>query len=106
MLHRPLESAQPARFHNRHMRFARHTLDCAAARAALLDLVVRLGLLLRWCGQAARALTVRLTFAGNGSWEKTRRLAEPSVHDDDLRALAYQVMDAAGLQRGRLTGLT
>ncbi|WP_420309232.1 hypothetical protein ACOB87_00510 [Streptomyces sp. YS-B37] len=27
------------------------------------------------------------------------------AHEDDLRLLAYQVMDAAGLQRGRLTGL-
>ena len=31
--------------------------------------------------------------------------AEPSAHDDDLRRLAYQLMDAAGLQRGRLTGI-
>ncbi|MEV7003797.1 hypothetical protein AB0N62_39965 [Streptomyces sp. NPDC093982] len=87
-------------------RFARHTLDGAGARAALLDLVVKLGLLLRRRGQAARALTLKLTFAGNSSWEKTRRLAEPSAHDDDLRTLAYQVMDAAGLQRGRLAALT
>ncbi|MER5938438.1 hypothetical protein ABT121_14075 [Streptomyces sp. NPDC001928] len=85
--------------------FPRHTLDGAAARAALLDLVVRLGLLLRRRDQAARALTLMLAFAGNGSWTKTRRLPEPSAHDDDLRLLAYQLMDAAGLQRGRLTGL-
>ncbi|MEU1259353.1 hypothetical protein ABZ445_39340 [Streptomyces chartreusis] len=87
-------------------RFARHTLDGAEARTALLDLVVRLGLLLRDRGQAARALTLTLTFAGDGRWEKTRRLAEPSGHDDDLRLIAYQLMDAAGLQRGRLTMLT
>nr|WP_306425515.1 hypothetical protein [Streptomyces hilarionis] len=37
-----------------------------------------------------------LTFAGGTSWEKTRRLAEPSAHDDDLRTLAYRLMDAAG----------
>jgi DNA polymerase-4 len=87
-------------------RFDRHTLDGADARAALLDLVVRLGLQLRRRGQAARVLTLRLTFAGGGSWEKTRRLVEPSAHDDDLRTLVYQLMDAAGLQRGRLTALT
>jgi DNA polymerase-4 len=46
-----------------------------------------------------------LKFAGGTSWEKTRRLAEPSAHDGDLRQLAYQLMDAAGLQRGRLTGI-
>ncbi|MFH9554519.1 hypothetical protein [Streptomyces sp. NPDC017435] len=31
--------------------------------------------------------------------------SHPSAHDDDLRALAYRLMDAAGLQRGRLTAL-
>ncbi|QNT98254.1 hypothetical protein HEP81_08026 (plasmid) [Streptomyces griseofuscus] len=38
-------------------------------------------------------------------WEKTRRLPEPSAHEDDLRTAAYQLMDATGLQRARLTGL-
>ncbi|RSN90109.1 hypothetical protein DMH26_28545, partial [Streptomyces sp. WAC 05379] len=85
--------------------FPRHTLDGAEARAALLETVVRLGLLLRRRDQAARALTLTLTFAGGGRWEKTRRLAEPSAHDDDLRLTAYQLMDAAALQRGRLMAL-
>lgn len=96
--------ALPAAATVRHA-FPRHTLDGAAVRAALLDLVVRLGLLLRRRDQAARALTIMLTFAGDSNWTKTRRLAEPSAHDDDLRALAYQLMEAAGLQRGRLTAL-
>ncbi|MFD3843020.1 hypothetical protein ACFWWC_43410 [Streptomyces sp. NPDC058642] len=86
--------------------FDRHVLDGAAVRSALLDLVVRLGTLLRGRAQVARAVTLILTFAGGGRWEKTRRLVEPSAHDDDLRTLAYQLMDAAGLQRGRLTGLS
>ncbi|MFD8306973.1 hypothetical protein ACFV29_32225 [Streptomyces sp. NPDC059690] len=85
--------------------FDRHVLDGADVRAALLELVVRLGLLLRRRGQAARAVTLSLRFAGGGRWERTRRPAEPSAHDDDLRLLAYRLMDAAGLQRGRLTGL-
>ncbi|MEU9391906.1 hypothetical protein AB0D86_18120 [Streptomyces sp. NPDC048324] len=85
--------------------FDRHVLDGADVRAALLELVVRLGLLLRRRDQAARAVTLTLRFAGGSRWEKTRRLAEPSAHDDDLRVLAYRLMDAAGLQRGRLTGL-
>ncbi|MFE5406478.1 hypothetical protein ACFQ9Z_35230 [Streptomyces sp. NPDC056580] len=46
-----------------------------------------------------------LRFAGGTTWQKTRRLAEASAHDEDLRALAYQLMDAAGLQRARLTGI-
>ncbi|MGW5371973.1 DNA polymerase Y family protein [Streptomyces sp. NPDC004009] len=86
--------------------FGRHTLDGASVRSALLDLVVRLGLLLRHRGQAARALSLTLRFAGGTTWERTRRLSEPSHHDEDLRTVAYQLMDAAGLQRARLTGLT
>ncbi|MGW2826408.1 DNA polymerase Y family protein [Streptomyces sp. NPDC001443] len=86
--------------------FPRHVLDGSEVRSALLSLVVELGQLLRRRGQAARALTLTLKFAGGASWEKTRRLPAPSGHDDDVRALAYQLMDAAGLQRGRLTGLT
>ncbi|MEV7130645.1 hypothetical protein [Streptomyces sp. NPDC093260] len=86
--------------------FTQHTLDGAAVRAALLDLVVQLGRLLRRRGQAARSLTLTLRFAGGATWEKTRRLPEASGHDEDLRTIAYQLMDAAGLQRGRLTGIT
>jgi DNA polymerase-4 len=86
--------------------FPRHTLDGAEVRATLLDTVVRLALLLSRRGQAARALTLTLKFAGGSTWARTRRLAEPSHHDDDLRGAAYQLMDAARLQRGRLTGLT
>ncbi|MFF3968042.1 hypothetical protein ACFYZI_41645 [Streptomyces griseorubiginosus] len=85
--------------------FDQHTLDGAVVRASLLQLVVQLGTRLRGRGQAARALTLTLTFAGNSSWEKTRRLAAPSAHEDDLRTTAYQLMDAAALQRGRLTAL-
>ncbi|GHE80464.1 hypothetical protein GCM10018771_72710 [Streptomyces cellulosae] len=66
---------------------------------------MQLGRGLRRRGQAARALTLTLRFAGGTSWEKTRRLTEPSAHDDDLRLLAYQLMGTAGLQRGRLTGI-
>ncbi|MER6274441.1 hypothetical protein [Streptomyces sp900105755] len=86
-------------------RFPHDVLDGAAVRSALLGLVVQLGSELRRRGQAARALTLTLTFAGGPAWEKTRRLPEPSGHEDDLRQLTYQLMDAAGLQRGRLTGL-
>ncbi|MFJ3981365.1 DNA polymerase Y family protein [Streptomyces fungicidicus] len=88
-----------------HRSFDRHTLDGAIVRATLLDLVVQLARLLRRRGQAARALTLTLRFAGGPNWTKTRRLPEPSAHDDDLRTLAYRLMDAAGLQRGRLTGI-
>ncbi|MGV9275597.1 hypothetical protein [Streptomyces griseosporeus] len=80
-------------------RFGRHVLDGADVCAAVL------GLLLCHRGQAARALTLQLAFAGGGQWEKAR-LVEPSAHEEDVRALACQLVDAAGLQRGRLTGVT
>ncbi|MFI1443218.1 DinB/UmuC family translesion DNA polymerase [Streptomyces fructofermentans] len=96
--------ALPASATVRHA-FARHTLDGTTVRATLLDLVVQLGRLLRGRGQVARGLTLTLRFAGGTSWEKTRRLPEASAHDEDLRTLAYRLIDAAGLQRGRLTGL-
>ncbi|WP_392893893.1 hypothetical protein [Streptomyces sp. LN699] len=85
--------------------FTREELDGPHARAALLALVVRLGALLRGRRQAARSLSLTLRFAGGTRWEKTRRLTEPSAHDEDLRTAAYRLMDAAGLQRARLTGM-
>ncbi|MEU3727764.1 hypothetical protein, partial [Streptomyces sp. NPDC031705] len=85
--------------------FTRQELDGPHARAALLALVVRLGAALRGRRQAARSLSLTLQFAGGSRWEKSRRLVEPSAHDEDLRTLAYRLMDAAGLQRARLTGM-
>ncbi|MEV7541076.1 hypothetical protein [Streptomyces sp. NPDC089915] len=85
--------------------FARQELDGPHARAALLALVVRLGAQLRGRRQAARSLCLTLQFAGGTRWERSRRLTEPSAHDEDLRTLAYRLMDAAGLQRARLTGM-
>ncbi|MFI1839990.1 hypothetical protein [Streptomyces olivaceoviridis] len=46
-----------------------------------------------------------MRFAGGSTWEKTPCLPEPSAHEDDLCMLAYQLIDAAGLQRARLTGI-
>ncbi|MER6215982.1 DinB/UmuC family translesion DNA polymerase [Streptomyces sp. NPDC001674] len=85
--------------------FTRQELDGPHARAALLGLVVRLGAQLRGRRQAARSLCLTLQFAGGARWERSRRLTEPSAHDEDLRTLAYRLMDAAGLQRARLTGM-
>ncbi|WP_405904925.1 hypothetical protein OG742_01600 [Streptomyces sp. NBC_00828] len=94
---------RPAHLHEREPRLPpRHTLDGAEVHAALLDLVVQLGRLLRRREQAARGLSLTLRFAGGPSWEKTRHLPEVSAHDDDLRTMAYRLIDAAGLQRGRL----
>ncbi|MFE9687806.1 hypothetical protein [Streptomyces sp. NPDC006285] len=96
--------ALPASTSVRHT-FDDHTLDGATVRAALLELVVQLGQLLRGRSQVVRGLTLVLRFAGGTSWERARRLPEASAHDDDLRTMAYRLIDAAGLQRGRLTAL-
>ncbi|MFE6153677.1 hypothetical protein [Streptomyces sp. NPDC057889] len=86
-------------------RFERQELDGAAVRARLLDLVVQLAATLRLRKQVARGLTLQLDFAAGTRWSKTLRLPEASAHDEDLRTAAYRLMDRAGLQRGRLTGL-
>ncbi|GDY68827.1 hypothetical protein SAV14893_082200 [Streptomyces avermitilis] len=41
--------------------------------------------------------------AGGTTWDKTPRLPQVSAYDDDLRTMAYPVIDAIGLQRGRIT---
>jgi DNA polymerase-4 len=85
--------------------FDHQVLDGMPVRAALLDLVVRLGVLLRQRGQVAQGLSLELAFAGGGTWSRTRRLADASAHEDDLRAVAYRLMDVAALERARLMGL-
>ncbi|WP_369386254.1 hypothetical protein AB5J72_00460 [Streptomyces sp. CG1] len=72
-----LSRALPASAAVRH-RFAHHTPDGAPVRAALLDVVVQLGLMLRRHEQAAQALTLTLKFAGGTSWDRSRRIPEPS----------------------------
>ncbi|MFJ2162765.1 hypothetical protein [Streptomyces sp. NPDC087856] len=56
----------------------------------MLGLVVPLGVELRRRDQAARALTLTLSFVGGPAWEKTHRLTGPSAREDDLRLLAYR----------------
>ncbi|MFD0059222.1 DUF6236 family protein [Streptomyces sp. NPDC127168] len=41
-----------------------------------------------------------MQFAGGTSWAKTRRLPEPSAHDEDLRTMAYRLIDMAGVLLG------
>ncbi|WP_343234109.1 hypothetical protein [Streptomyces actuosus] len=58
-------------------RFERHVLDGVDVRAALLTLVVDLGLLLRRRGHAARALTLQLAFAGAASGRRSVAWSNP-----------------------------
>ncbi|MGC0316958.1 DNA polymerase Y family protein [Kitasatospora acidiphila] len=94
----------PASARVRH-HFQRDALDGPEVRAAVLDLAVQLGAMLRGLGQAALAVAVVVRFAGGPPWERTVRLREPSAHTKDLSEAAYRLMDTAALQRGRITGL-
>ncbi|MEU3254689.1 hypothetical protein [Streptomyces sp. NPDC006997] len=86
--------------------FPRHTPGGAEVRAALLDLVSRLGHQLRHRHQAPGALTLALRFPDGPAWTTSRRPARPSAHHDDLRSTAYRLLDAAGPRRARLTAIT
>ncbi|MFI6449112.1 hypothetical protein [Kitasatospora sp. NPDC050543] len=87
-------------------RFERDVLEGSEARGVLLDLAVRLGRDLRGRRQAAGALTIQVRLADGAIWERTGQLKEPSAYTQDLRAAAYRLMDAAGLQRARITRLS
>ncbi|MFH8469092.1 hypothetical protein [Streptomyces sp. NPDC017991] len=95
--------ALPASTSVRHS-FVEHAPDGAVGHAVLLDLIAQLELQLHQRGQVARGLTLSLRFVGDTWcetwWEKIRHLPEASAHDDDLRTMAYRLIDAASLQRG------
>ncbi|WP_246144808.1 DNA polymerase Y family protein [Actinacidiphila oryziradicis] len=82
------------------------TLDPGRLRTELLDAAVAVGDRLRRRHQAARTLTLDVTFADGSRIERTRTLREPTTHTEDLRTLAYAIFDALALQRARVRGLT
>ncbi|MFG3348635.1 hypothetical protein ACGF1Z_26690 [Streptomyces sp. NPDC048018] len=85
--------------------FERDMLDPVLLRAALLDLVVTLAERLRAREQIARGLTLTVRLADGARVEKTRRLAAPSAHTDDLRTVLWQIWDAMAYQRARIRRL-
>ncbi|MYT72470.1 MULTISPECIES: hypothetical protein [unclassified Streptomyces] len=93
--HRPVTPRlHPESVNVRHT-FAHQELDSARVRARLLDLVVQLGAVLRERDQAARAVSLHLTFASGTTWEKTRRLTEASAHElPPLRGLSSMTFAA------------
>ncbi|WP_406301078.1 hypothetical protein OHA61_00190 [Streptomyces sp. NBC_00885] len=84
-------------------RFSTDTPAPDLIRAALLSCAVELGELLRGRRQAAKAVTLTLTFAGSGQLIRSRQLpGGPSAHTDDLRDLAYDLYRSMALQRARV----
>ncbi|NWF30927.1 hypothetical protein HW130_32575 [Streptomyces sp. PKU-EA00015] len=84
-------------------RFPTDTLAPDLVRSALLSLAVELGERLRGRRQAAKAVTLTVTFADRTQLHRSRRLpGGPSAHTDDLRDAAYEVYRSLGLQRARV----
>ncbi|MBY8887287.1 hypothetical protein K7472_20940 [Streptomyces sp. PTM05] len=86
----------------------RHELDRnGRARTALLDTVVTVASRLRQRRQVAGALSVHVEWVGNAAAiTRTRTLAEPTAHTEELRVAAYQLWDGLGLQRARIAALS
>ena len=103
---RPVTPSEPPHSLAGHHDFDRDTLDAATVRAALLTIVVGLGDTLRDRRQAARALTLTVTFADRSRLIRSRTLPEASAHTEDLRLAAYRAFDSLGLQRARVRGVT
>ncbi|MFI8769406.1 hypothetical protein ACIGN6_31505 [Streptomyces sp. NPDC053792] len=85
--------------------FDRDVYDPALVRAALLDLTVTLGQRIRGRDQIARKMTLTVRFADGSAIDRTRALAQPSAHTDDLRVAVFRILDSLGFQRARIRRL-
>lgn len=79
--------------------------DPVLVRAALLDLTVTLGQRIRGRDQIARKVTLTVRFADGSTIGRTRALAQPSAHTDDLRVVVFRILDSLGFQRARIRRL-
>ncbi|MET7620533.1 hypothetical protein [Streptomyces sp. NPDC005408] len=87
-------------------RFSTDTLAPDVMRAALLSCATELGECLRGRRQAAKAVTLTVSFAGSSQLIRSRQLpGGPSAHTDDLRNLAYDLYRSMALQRARVRGV-
>ncbi|ONK15366.1 helix-hairpin-helix domain-containing protein [Streptomyces sp. MP131-18] len=98
----PVTPSAPARSASAEHRFGHDELDAGLRRRALLTLADELGYRLRGTGQAARALTLTIHYADRSTTTRSRTLAEPTAHTQDLTGAAYALHDALGLQRARV----
>ncbi|MGW1752358.1 DinB/UmuC family translesion DNA polymerase [Streptomyces sp. NPDC002092] len=86
--------------------FAQDVLDGDQVRATAARLAADLGGRLPGEQQAAGAVTVIVRLADGQTAFRTRTLAEPSGHTDDLRQVVYAVLDGFALQRARIRRLS
>ncbi|MFE7599838.1 hypothetical protein [Streptomyces sp. NPDC057494] len=85
--------------------FDRDMYDPVVVRAALLDLTVTLGQRIRGRDQIARKMTLSVRFADGSVIDRTRALAQPSAHTEDLRVTVFRILDSLGFQRARIRRL-
>ncbi|NEA56450.1 hypothetical protein G3I60_20445 [Streptomyces sp. SID13666] len=86
--------------------FDRDELDPDQHRRVLLGLSDQLASRLRSQAQIAGALFLTARYADRSASTRTRSLPEASAHGDDIRAAAYELYAALGLQRARVRSLT
>ncbi|MFI1940098.1 DNA polymerase thumb domain-containing protein [Streptomyces purpureus] len=86
--------------------FPRDELDAVHHRRALLSLAAELGARMRAEEQVCRALTLTVRYADRSTTTRTRTLPEPTAHSAALTATAYAALDALGLQRARVRGIS
>lgn len=86
--------------------FDRDVLDPEMIRTALLDAVFAIASRLRAREQAATGVELQLRFADHAHLTRSRRLAEPSAHTDELRVLVYEMFAQLGLERARVRGIS
>ncbi|TQE33153.1 DNA polymerase Y family protein [Streptomyces ipomoeae] len=86
--------------------FDRDVLDPDVVRTAILDAVFVVASRLREREQAATGLELQLRFADHTHLNRSRRLAQPSAHTEDLRTTVYEMFARLGLERARIRGLS
>lgn len=86
--------------------FDRDELDPEVIRTAILDAAYVVACRLREREQAATGLELTLRFAGESQLTRSRRLAAPSAHTEDLRDAGFDLFARLGLQRARIRGVS
>lgn len=82
------------------------TLNPHLVRREILDAVVDIAQQLRERGQAARVISLGVSFAGGSSVTRSRTMPAPSAYTDDLRAVAEDLFQRMALERARVHGVS
>ncbi|MEV6680657.1 hypothetical protein AB0N09_27905 [Streptomyces erythrochromogenes] len=102
---RTVTRQEPARSCSAEYRFPRDELDAHQHRRALLQLCEQIGFQLRDTDQAARRLALTVRYSDQATTQRTRMLPEATNHSAALTHTAYDMLEALGLQRARVTGI-